>query len=346
MRAVDVGKPLAVFAVVVLLILGGTAVVASLSGGGGDSTPPTEGDSIEGQSPRQYQPDAVIADRDPETGNLSLDTAGEAKQILIDTRHTNQYDDYDLEPLIEILVANGHDVDVRNVDEPADDGSSGSFGQEGYSNGTLQRYDAYFSIAPTSDYTDREVNALQSFAAGDGRVVLLGEPTQFAGGSLSGASPSRPSGDQLAGAFGVRIGGDSLYNLADDANDNNYQSIYASPTGTDDLTEGVDRLQFDTAGYISLTADSDADVLVESVAGTKTLTRGQTGQYPIVARNDTFVLVADASFLERSELYDVDNEQFVSNLLAFLVGGEKETGVPPTPTPTPTPENGGFEDGS
>jgi len=78
------------------------------------------------------------------------------------------------------------------------------------------------------------------------------------------------------------------------------------------------------------TGDSDARILARAVEGTKTLDRGETGQYPVAAQSGNFVLVADASFISGSELYDADNEQFVSNLLTFLVSGDKDEDVPPT----------------
>ena len=44
--------------------------------------------------------------------------------------------------------------------------------------------------------------------------------------------------------------------------------------------------------------------------------------YPVVARNDSVVFVADGSFLSQPELYDADNEVFTSNLVEFLLRGD------------------------
>lgn len=324
----DLLKPLGVFVAVLVVVLAGTAVAATLAGSGAAGSPDSR--AVDGQSPSQYQPDRIVAEPDPEDGEVTVDS-GEPKRVLVDTRHSNQFSTADLDPLLEALTSAGHTVDVG---VPADRGGGG-LGDSGYANATLQQYDAILVIAPTGVFSTREVDALETYVDGGGRVAVLGEPTQFAGGSGFGESSSavRASADNLATSFGVRVGADTLYNLADARNDNNYESIYATPSESDVLLRGVERLQFDAAGYLHRTGASDAEMLASAVEGTRTLGRDRTGDYPVVARNGGFVLVADASFVSASELYDADNELFVSNLLTFLVSGDKPDDVPSTPEP-------------
>jgi len=328
MRASDLGKPLGVFAVVVLVVVGGTALAGAVFGPGAGSA---DGADVDGQAPAHYQPENVAHESDPENGTLAVDGDGGAKRVLVDTSHSNQFDRVDVDPLIEALARDGHTVDVGTD-------SSGSGFDSGYTNGTLQRYDALLVVAPTESFAAGEIAGLERFAAGGGRIAVLGETTQFSGGSL-GSGSSRPSADALAAAFGLRIGSETLYNLDDAANDNNYESIYGVPAGDDPLTEGVERVQFDAASYLVRTGDSDAASLVRAVDGTRRADRGTTGEYDVAARNGNFVLVADASFVERSELYDAHNERFVGNLLTFLVSGDKPDDVPRTTTPD---DSGGF----
>jgi len=334
MAARELLKPLGVFVAVVLVVVAGTALAGFVFGsGGGDGAPP-DGEAIDGQAPAQYQPDNVAHDEDPENGTLAVDSDGEDKRVLVDTRHSNRFDGADVDPLVEALVREGHAVDVGTE-------SSGGGFESGYTNATLQRYDAMLVIAPTGSFSEREIGGLEAFTDGGGRLVVLGEPRQFSGGgSLSSGSSVRPSADSLAAAYGLRVGSETLYNLDDDANDNNYESVYGTATGGDELTDGVERVQFDTAGYLVRTGDSDAETLVQAVDGTRTADRGIEGEYDVAARNGNFVLVADASLVERSELYDAHNERFVGNLLTFLVSGDKPDDVPPTATPAEDP--GGF----
>jgi hypothetical protein len=155
--------------------------------------------------------------------------------------------------------------------------------------------------------------------------------------------------------FGVQIGAEMLYNLDDANNDNNFKSIYASPSGDGPLTEGVETISLDLSGYAVVGETDAVDVLYTANEGTRTLESRRTGTYPVVARNGNMVFVSDSSFLLPSEVYDVDNEVFVGNLAEFLVSGdldpafgpEESTGPPrepptaPTaPTPTPTEPGG------
>jgi len=321
----DFLRPLAVFVAVVLVVVAGTALAGAVFGSSG-TTPAPDGESVNGQAPAQYQPENVAHDDDPEDGTLAVDESGEEKRVLIDTRHSNQFDEEDVDPLVETLVREGHTVDV---------GTSAGGGRfaSGFSNETLQRYDSVLVIAPAGTFSESEVDRLERFTDGGGRLVVLGEPRQFSSGGLGPGSSIRPSADSLASAFGLRVGSETLYNIADDANDNNYQSIYGDPVGDGSLTENVERVQFDETGYLLRTGDSDAETVVQAVNGTRTIDRGVVGEYEVAARNGNFVLVADASMIERSELYDAHNERFVGNLLSFLVSGDKPDDVPQTATP-------------
>ncbi|PSP66290.1 hypothetical protein BRC79_07660 [Halobacteriales archaeon QH_8_67_27] len=321
MKPSNVLKPLGVFVVVIAVILAGTAVAATLSGSGAGAQ--ADGEEVTGQSPEQFQPENAIATSAPEDGELSVDGDGEEKRILVDSGHGNRYSQSELAPVEEALVQAGHEVDYT-----PDTGSNGGFGESNY-NETLRQYDAVLIVQPTSSFTDAEIAGLEAYAEGDGRVVVLGEPPQLtvSGGFTAQVSEVRFGAQDLTNEFGLRMGSDGLYNIEDEQNDNNYESIVADPDGNTDLTEGVDSVTFDSAGFVVQTGD-DAEVRMRATSGTQTLERRQSGEYPVVAQNGNFVLVADTSFLKSSELYDMDNEQFVNNLLEFLVSGDKDEDVP------------------
>jgi len=321
MRAVDLVKPLVVFVAVVAVVLAGTAVVG-LSVGGSESTP--DGQNVDGQSPSDWQPENVNVDSAAEDGDIQVDAGAEEKRILVDTRHSNSFERTDLEPLTTALFESGHEVRFQ--------GSSDSgFGGGGY-NETLQEFDAVLVIAPSSDFSDTDVAGLEAYVRGGGRVVVLNEPSQnvLASSGLFGASATTKqySGNKLTEEFGMRIDEGVLYNIDDAQNDNNFKSVYAAASGAGPLVSGVDRVTLDTAGRLAMTGESDANPFLTSTEGTTLLETRRTGDYTVAARNGNLVLVADSSFVQTSELYDADNPQFVSNLLEFLVSGDKPDEVP------------------
>lgn len=299
-------KPLAVFVVVLVAILGGTFLLAVVDPGG--SGPP-DGQSITGQSPPQYQPDAVNAPVDPEAGEIEIDADTNDRRILVDTDHENQVAERDLEPVTEAVFEADHTLEygVSDGDEFADE---------------LDQYDGVLIIQPLQSYTTAERIALREYTDDGGRVVILAEPTQTrlsTGFGQSTATVSFGATDVLE-QYDVRVGAERLYNMDDEATDNNFKSIYASPTEESDLADGVETVNFDTAGYVA--TDGGVDAKFTAVEGTRTLETRRLGTYPTVVRNDNVVFVADTTFIRESDVYDADNEVFVGNLIEFLVTDE------------------------
>ncbi|RLM39622.1 DUF4350 domain-containing protein [Haloarcula sp. Atlit-120R] len=341
-------KPLAVFIVVLVAILGGTFLLAVVNPG---SSGPPDGQSIDGQSPSQYQPDAVNAPVDPEEGQISVDAEARGQRILVDTSHGNQVSESELEPITEAVFEAGHTVEY------------GTAGTASFAD-SLGQYDGVLIVQPLGSYSEEERDALQEYTDDGGRVVVLAEPTQtrLSTGFTQSTTTVSFGANNATERYGVRMGSEQLYNVDDAANDNNFKAIYASPSGDGELTDGVETITFDTAGYAVV--NGDAETKFTAADGTRTLETRRTGTYATVVRNDNMVFVTDSTFIRSSEIYDADNEVFIGNLLSFLLDGEApdpggaastdpgfgaggDTSTPagtpaestpsPTPTPAPTP---------
>ena len=310
-------KPLAVFILVIVVILAGTAVIGLLSGTSG--TP--DGQRIDGQSPSQFQPSNLNQGIDPESGSLSIEsgtstvggsTSSSGGSILVDLRHSNTVTQAELEPIESAMFSAGHSFEYDTGQDPLDE--------------TLDGHDGYLIVQPTEGFSESEREAVTEFTASGGRVVILGEPTQprVTSSGFFGTSTAIVSfgADKLLDEYGISIGPESLYNTADESNDNGFKSIYTSPVRGNQLTEGVETVSFDRGGYAVTREDSRATTVFTAVDDTKTLETRRTGTYPTVVRNDDMVFVADSTFIKPIELYDTDNEVFVSNLMQFLLGGE------------------------
>jgi len=305
----NIVQPIAVLIVALAVVFAGTFAVSALVGTAPTGTP--DGATIEGQSPAQYQPETAGIDADPEDGEISVEETPGDSRIVIDLRRTGDTSRADLAPVIEALFEAGHSVTVLDGqdDEAFGDALSGSSG--------------LLIVQPTSAYPDGERDAIQDYVDAGGHAVVLGEPTQtrIGGGLFATISQVSFGATELAENYGVRVGAETLYNVNDDSNDNNFKSIYATPTRGGVLTEGVDRVTFDRSGYV-VTDSDDVAVHYTAVEGTKTIDTRRADTYPVVVRNDSMVFVADGSFLSQPELYDADNEVFIGNLLSFLASGD------------------------
>ena len=327
-------KPIAVFVLVIVLLVALAGVGGLLFGGGGGGG---AGGSYSQQVPAQYEPSSVVHEPDPETGEIDLDSDGERKTILIDTSHSNRIDRAGLEPVTDALARAGHSVHYSGV------GDAG-LGSGGLTNATLQQYDAILIAQPTSSFSAGEIAALQTFADAGGRIAVLAEPTTSGSGGF-GSQQVTENVNGLTTSFGLRVMSDQLYNVNDTGNDNNYKSIYAAASADDPLTESAQRVSFDTSTYLVemprssdiVTSGGPIKSLYTAVNGTQKLSTRRTGEYTVAARSGNLIVAADASFITAPEAYDVDNEQFITNVLEFLLAGDKPPDVPATPT-----DSGGF----
>ena len=302
-------QPAAVLIVALTVVLAGTFAVSALVGTAPTGSP--DGANIEGQSPAQYQPENVGVDADPEDGELSIERTEDDSRIVIDIRRSSGTTRADLEPVTEALFEAGHSVTVLDGEDDEEFGDA------------LTNSSGLLIVQPAGAYPDGERDAIQDYVDAGGHVVITGEPTQTQVGGGLFATISRVSfgATELAQSYGVTVGSEMLYNVNDNQNDNNFKSIYATPTRGGVLTEGVERITFDRSGYVATSGD-DVAVHYAAVEGTKTIDTRRADTYPVVVRNDSVVFVADGSFLSQPELYDADNEVFTSNLLSFLAAGD------------------------
>ncbi len=327
-----------VFVVIVVLAVGGAAVAATT--GGGDGGQPA-GAEVSGQSPAQFQPDVVNHDTDPEEGEIDVAASDGSKRVLVDTSHSNQISQSDVGPVVEAAFESGHFVEFG-----ADD-STGSYAE------TLSNYDAVLVVQPQNGFSESERNAVQNYTDAGGRVVILGEPPQVqaALGLFGVPSESSFGATNLTQSYGFQVGAEMLYNMNDGETDNNFKSIYAVPSADDELTEGVETVNFDRGGYVVVNEEhddaDDIEVLYTAADGTRTLDTRREGEYAMAVRSENLVFVADSTFMQESDVYDTDNEVFVSNLMDFLVSGDLDDNFPtdgtgsaaepPEPPDAPTP---------
>ncbi len=317
----EVIKPLALFGIVLIAVVALTAIV-SLSAADTEAPPP-DGSNVQGQSPSQYQPDAVDPDVASEGGEITVDSDAADGRILVDSRHGNQLPDDGIARVSQALFEAGYSIEV-----------GGQTAERGF-NATLERFDAVLIVQPTTEYTAGERKALREYADRGGRVVVLADAPSLVAGRFSTTTVDFGA-NNLTAAFGTRLGTEELYNLDDAANDNNYESIYASPVSDGVLTEGVETVTFDTATSAVIRDGTGAQAVIRAAEGTTSAETRRVARYPTVVRNGNFTFVTDASFMQTSEIYDEDNEVFVGNLLEYMLAGDAPDGlVQETPTPTP-----------
>lgn len=305
-------QPIAVLIVALVVVLGGTFAISLAAGPTATGEP--DGAAIDGQSPAQYQPEAAGIDADPEDGEFVIDDAPADGEIVIDIRRSSGTTATDLEPITEAIFEAGYSVTIL---ESSDDIGNRSFA------GVLAGTSGLLIVQPAAAYPDGERDTIRSYVRSGGHAVVAGEPTRtrVGGGLFATVSEVSFGASELTNGYGIEIGSEALYNVDDEANDNNFKSIYATPSRGGVLTDGVDRVTFDRSARV-MTNNDNVTAHYTAAEGTRTIDTRRADTYPVVVRSNSVVVVGDGSFLSQPELYDADNEAFTSNLVEFLLRGD------------------------
>ena len=274
-----------VFLGIVGAIVGVTAIL-----GAGPAAPPAD-QAIENP---QYEDPDLLVDTTPGTAEISLDSNEPTNTILIDPEGFGTAD-RDLLPLTNALTEAGHEVKIRS-------GSS--------LDTALEDVDGVLAIG-MSGYSADEIEALGEFADDGGRVIFAINPADEFDGDLSGA--------ELRSEFGLSVTPGYVYNTAE--NDLNYQRIFAEPAADSPVTEGVDRVVFQTATPVT---SRSVDGAIEPAAGSVLSTTRAEADQPVLVHDTNVVMVGDTQFFRPENTQRADNDVLLGNLGDFLVTGSTD----------------------
>jgi hypothetical protein len=300
----DVASRLGYVLIVALVVGAGVSVATGTSGSAATADP------LEVAS---HQPNAILADRAPETGELSLPGDIPSKHVVVDAAHGNTVQRSAVGPMIGALTEQGHTVSFYRG------------GRETTLNATLRSADAFVALSPQQSYTASERAGLEAFAEAGGRVLLAGEPPSqtMSVASILGVPQSSSQGamNGLASSFGFSLGDGYLYDL--ERYDVNYRSVYATPTSSASLAPETTEVTVHEA-----TTVRGGTPILHTIETAKPTTDRESGHHAVAARDGDVVVLGDASLLDSEWTARNDNEVFVSGLLEFLVTGDKTPGAP------------------
>jgi hypothetical protein len=303
-------KLAALFVVIVVVLVGGAAVAPYVLGATGGGSDPVD---VENQ---QFQPETILADQLAEDGEVTMNSDAEGKTVLVDVGHGNDVSKSKLEPLLSALVENGHRIRYYR-------------GQRASLNESLRSADAFLVVGPRERYSSDELAGVKAFTDAGGRVLVMGDPpgVRLSGGLFFGSlEPVSDRTSSLGSTYGIAYGSGYLYNM--ETNDNNFKSVFARPTGSSDLADGVERVVMREAVPVRT---GDATRVMVGSEGTHLSKTREAGEYAVVVRQDNVAAVGDTDFVSRENAYDADNEVLIGNLADFLVDGDKEPGAPAEP---------------
>lgn len=261
----------------------------------------------------QYDTDQFDIEVTPGEADIRMDSTTSDRNVLI---HTGAgVLDRDLQPIVNALTENGHDVTVIGGGVSLPPGVppsqvSVADEQEETVAGELEGAHAYAAIGVQS-YDDEEVEALEEFVEDDGRVLLTTDPQQ--------SFTTSEGVVELQSRLDIATEPGYVYNLEE--NDLNYQRVFVEPDGTSALTAGVDRAVFDTATPVDGPAGSER---LRVIDGSELSTTRERADAATLIRTDNVVFAGDTDFLSPENALRADNDRLIGNIADFLVTGDRE----------------------
>ena len=323
MRLDDLSQPLATFGLAVLLVVGATAGTAIVAGELTDTSTQPDVD--------WYQPDSLLPTPVADGGAVGSPAAATPKTVVVDVSHGNDVSRASLQPLVNALVGAGHEVQFFSGGSPRarPPGDAGSPLET-----ELQEADAFVIANPATSYSADEVDSIEAFTTGGGKLLLLADtPTQASSSTAvlpglpttgtTAAASGQPT--NVAGRFGITFGSGYLYDMTENAN--NFQYVYGDPAGSGELAAEADRTVFREA--VPLVTSNEATTIVES-SDTRLSSTRNNGTFAVAARSGNVVAVGDTWFLSPNAATLADNERLVGDIASFLVADQGGAGLAPT----------------
>lgn len=313
------GKRLGVFVGALALVVVGAAIAGFVVA----DTPPERSDAT--VEKEYFTSEELIEESDltPKSGAIEFDE-GPSRTVLVSTNG----DPSELEPVVDALVAHGHEVRIHGgggggaigmpatiVGAQAGATSTGTAGSA--LEAELDDADALLVVGG-SQFSEDDHEAIEKFSDAGGPVALATDSTSAMGSS---------NVDEITSRFGMAVGEGYLYNMHE--NDANYQRVYAEGAGGD-LAADVDRVVLDGAVPIE---SHDANAIMTAGGETHYSTTRESGEYAAAVRNGNVVVIGDSDIVRPFNYNRADNEQLLGNVLGFLTDGPEDPYTPTESTP-------------
>lgn len=282
------------------VVLAATIIVTVLVMVGSMVAPPLMVPDSEGQEYAEFE--GVLPEQAPISGQVGVEESPDSGVVMIDIAHRNRVSSDQRDVLENVITAAGYEVKYLDATTRYDF--------------ELGQADALIIIDPGLAYNTVRADRVSQFVEDGGRVVLLGEPRRLSIRGVSLVAIESEFG-RLTSAFNLRFSGSYLYNMEE--NDGNYRHVYVEGTSAS-VGEGVDRATVQTAAAVS---SRDGEAVLRTVEGTQ-LGSGSQDTFTVAVQKDNVLAIGDSSFISKGNHLVNDNPTLISNMVSFLVGGDRD----------------------
>ncbi len=240
----------------------------------------------------------------PVVSDIVKNTVG-AGIVVFDLAHANQYQISEIEVLIDDLKYQG--AEIVTLDEGEDLST------------LLKGAAAFVSIAPTMNFTEDEIQQIQTFVERGGRLLVIADPTRSSSEYAISRAESVQVANKLLEPYQITFRNDYAYNVYD--HEGNFRNVFLEPQDENELTKNISEIVF----YAARTISSYQFNVIAGDENTLSSLTDAGGDLCLVALSEGNVLaMGDFTFLTSPYYLVADNYQFITNISQFLVNGERQ----------------------
>ncbi len=262
------------------------------------------------EAPPSYDPEQIQPVSTPAAGTFVDEPQMGSGAVLLDIAHDNLFDVDEIGYLNGRLAARGFEL------RPYTGGDLAA---------ALRSVTAYVVISPMSQFTRAEIQAVADFVSRGGRLLLIGEPTNFTvtidedffGFSFSINNDDIPL-NSLATRFGIIFQGDYLYNTVE--NEGNFRNIVLNQDGfaPDPMLDGIEQLAFYATHSLQLGADSRPLITADDNTWSSATDRPGNLVVAATSQDGRVLALGDYHFLRQPYYTVYDNGRFIAAIADFL----------------------------
>ena len=239
----------------------------------------------------------IAAPLEPSTEYSDVYEKGEGS-ILLDMAHDNAFETEELNVLIARLISRGLTIEFLTVAEDLEE--------------ELEEADAVIIACPQKGFSKEEREAINTFVDNKGKLLLVADPTR--GTEMNSISLE----------FGLIFEPDYLYNLKE--NDANFRNIFVARFEQNEITKGLKKIAFYTAGSIT-TANVTYGIAIVDENTFSSAIETRKGLSPVALASESKVLaIYDFTFMTEPYNGILDNNRLISNIADWLASPVKEEG--------------------
>ncbi len=258
-----------------------------------------------------FDPDRTVTAGLPSTGAIDPEppVVPAGGTVVIDAGSAGRSQ---LDPLSEALSAANHDVEYNS----------------GELQDSLEGADGLVIVDPTTDYSESDLDAIETFADEGGRVVIFGNPNRFqvTEGAFGPSLSERESElSELGGRFDLHF--DTRYVYDQERNDGNYRHVLVSPPENATLTDGSGSIT-DAEDVVVYTptevrSTGDAEPILVTSPNARTADSDTQREHTVAMRDGNVLAIGDARFIAADRYNVGDNDEFLAGVVEFLVSGDR-----------------------